>query len=141
MNNKILISVVIPSFNRANTVGYTIESIIAQKVNADIEIVIGDDCSTDNTKNIILESAYFDPVSVRKSAKRIGVSTDASYRYERGIDPMITGCAVMRAAQIIIDMCGGKIINAYCAGSDKNPNTVIKYNPDYFAMEECWYFR
>lgn len=44
---KILISVVIPSYNRANTVGETIESIVAQKVDADIEIVIGDDCSTD----------------------------------------------------------------------------------------------
>ena len=53
MNNKILISVVIPSYNRANTVGYTIDSIIAQKVNADIEIVIGDDCSTDNAREVL----------------------------------------------------------------------------------------
>lgn len=55
MNNKILISVVIPSYNRANTVGYTIDSIIAQKVNADIEIVIGDDCSTDNAREVLLQ--------------------------------------------------------------------------------------
>ena len=43
-NNKTLISVIIPSYNRANTVGETIESIVVQKVDADIEIVIGDDC-------------------------------------------------------------------------------------------------
>ena len=55
MNNKILISVVIPSYNRANTVGYTIDSIIAQKVDADIEIVIGDDCSTDNAREVLLQ--------------------------------------------------------------------------------------
>ena len=55
MANKILISVVIPSYNRANTVGYTIDSIIAQKVNADIEIVIGDDCSTDNAREVLLQ--------------------------------------------------------------------------------------
>ena len=55
MNNKILISVVIPSYNRANTVGHTIDSIIAQKVNADIEIVIGDDCSTDNAREVLLQ--------------------------------------------------------------------------------------
>lgn len=54
-NNKILISVVIPSYNRANTVGYTIDSIIAQKVNAKIEIVIGDDCSTDNAREVLLQ--------------------------------------------------------------------------------------
>lgn len=51
--NKTLISVIIPSYNRANTVGQTIESIIAQKVDADIEIVIGDDCSTDNAREVL----------------------------------------------------------------------------------------
>lgn len=53
MNNKTLISVIIPSYNRANTVGETIDSILAQKVDADIEIVIGDDCSTDNTREVL----------------------------------------------------------------------------------------
>lgn len=52
--NKILISVIIPSYNRANTVGETIESIVAQKVNAVVEIVIGDDCSTDNARDVLL---------------------------------------------------------------------------------------
>lgn len=52
---EILISVVIPSYNRANTVGQTIESIINQQVNAEIEIVIGDDCSTDNTREVLLQ--------------------------------------------------------------------------------------
>ena len=51
--NKILISIIIPSYNRANTVGQTIESIIAQKVDADLEIVIGDDCSTDNAREVL----------------------------------------------------------------------------------------
>lgn len=50
---KILISVVIPSYNRADMVGQTIDSILAQKVDADIEIVIGDDCSTDNAREVL----------------------------------------------------------------------------------------
>ena len=54
---RILISVIIPSYNRANTVGFTIDSILAQKVDADIEIVIGDDCSTDNAREVLLQ--YF----------------------------------------------------------------------------------
>ena len=55
MNKKrILISTIIPSYNRASTVGETIESIIAQKVDADMEIVIGDDCSTDNAREVLL---------------------------------------------------------------------------------------
>ncbi len=91
--------------------------------------------TTNETKNIILESAYFDPVSVRKSAKRLGISTDASYRYERGIDPTITGCAAMFAAQIIMDACGGKIVGTYAAGSDLSKDIKITYNPKYFAQK------
>lgn len=53
-NDRILISVVIPSYNRADTVGQTIESILAQEVDADMEIVIGDDCSTDNAREVLL---------------------------------------------------------------------------------------
>ena len=55
MSNRVLISVIIPSYNRANTVGQTIESIINQQVVADIEIVIGDDCSTDNAREVLLQ--------------------------------------------------------------------------------------
>ena len=91
--------------------------------------------TTDKTKNIILESAYFDPVSVRKSAKRLGISTDASYRYERGIDPTITGVAAMCASEIIMDACGGKIVGTYCAGTDVAPDVKIKYNPKYFMKK------
>ena len=86
--------------------------------------------TTNETKNIIIESAYFDPVSVRKSAKRLGLSTDASYRYERGIDPTMTGRAAMYALEIITSQCGGDVVCAYGAGADANPNTVIKYNPE-----------
>lgn len=55
LNKKMLISVIIPNYNRADTVGQTIESIVAQKVNADVEIVIGDDCSTDNAREVLLK--------------------------------------------------------------------------------------
>ena len=91
--------------------------------------------TTNDTKNIILESAYFNPVSVRKSAKRLGISTDSSYRYERGIDPTMTGRAAMRAAQIIMDACGGKIVGACAAGSDDAPDIKIAYTPKYFAQK------
>lgn len=54
MSERILISTIIPSYNRADTVGQTIESILAQEVDADMEIVIGDDCSTDNAREVLL---------------------------------------------------------------------------------------
>lgn len=64
---------------------------------------------TDQTTNVFLESAYFNPVSVRKTAKRHGLSTDASFRFERGIDPNITLYALKRAALLIQEVAGGEI--------------------------------
>jgi len=64
---------------------------------------------TDKTQAIFLESAYFNPVSVRKTAKRHGLSTDASFRFERGIDPNITQYALKRAALLIQEVAGGEI--------------------------------
>tara|TARA_R110002012_G_scaffold11112_2_gene49858 strand:- start:4599 stop:7025 length:2427 start_codon:yes stop_codon:yes gene_type:complete len=64
---------------------------------------------TENTTSIFLESAYFNPVSIRKTAKRHNLSTDASFRFERGIDPNITDYALRYAAILIIKVAGGQI--------------------------------
>ncbi len=64
---------------------------------------------SESTTTIFLESAYFNPVSVRKTAKRHQLSTDASFRFERGIDPSITEYALKRAALLIQEVAGGEI--------------------------------
>ncbi len=64
---------------------------------------------TEHTTNLFLESAYFNPVSIRKTAKRHTLSTDASFRFERGIDPTITEYALKRAALLIQEVAGGEI--------------------------------
>ncbi len=64
---------------------------------------------SENTTSIFLESAYFNPVCIRKSAKRHGLNTDASFRFERGIDPTITEYALKRAALLIQEVAGGEI--------------------------------
>lgn len=64
---------------------------------------------TEKTRSIFLESAYFNPVSIRKTAKRHGLNTDASFRFERGIDPNITEYALKRAALLIQELAGGDI--------------------------------
>jgi phenylalanyl-tRNA synthetase beta chain len=64
---------------------------------------------TESTNSIFLESAYFNPVSVRKTAKRHALNTDASFRFERGIDSTITQYALKRAAMLIIEIAGGEI--------------------------------
>tara|TARA_R110002167_G_scaffold59943_2_gene169743 strand:+ start:723 stop:3149 length:2427 start_codon:yes stop_codon:yes gene_type:complete len=64
---------------------------------------------TESTTSIFLESAYFNPISIRKSAKRHALNTDASFRFERGIDPNLTELALKRAALLIQDIAGGEI--------------------------------
>ena len=63
---------------------------------------------SDTTKNILIESAYFNPVSIRKTSKKQTLQTDASYRFERGIDPNLQAIAAQRASDLIIEVCGGE---------------------------------
>ncbi|PWK19538.1 phenylalanyl-tRNA synthetase beta subunit [Xanthomarina spongicola] len=76
---------------------------------------------TEATTSIFLESAYFNPVSIRKTAKRHNLNTDASFRFERGIDPNITEYALKRAALLIQDIAGGEITSDV---SDFYPNKI-----------------
>lgn len=64
---------------------------------------------TENTKNVFIESAHFNSVYIRKTAKRHGLHTDASFRFERGSDPNITVYALKRAALLIKEIAGGEI--------------------------------
>ncbi|MBQ7773382.1 MAG: phenylalanine--tRNA ligase subunit beta [Bacteroidales bacterium] len=65
---------------------------------------------TEKTVNVFLESAYFNPVSIRKTSKRHTLKTDASFRYERGCDPAVTLYALKRAALLITEIAGGEIV-------------------------------
>lgn len=66
---------------------------------------------TESTKNILIESAYFNPSSIRRTSKALGLSTDASYRFERGTDPNITKYAAERCARLIEQLAEGKIVD------------------------------
>ncbi len=65
---------------------------------------------TESTVDVFLESAYFNPVSIRKSSKRHGLKTDASFRYERGADPLIVDYAARRATLLIQEIAGGTVV-------------------------------
>lgn len=64
----------------------------------------------EDTVNVFLESAYFNPVFIRKTSKRHTLKTDASFRYERGCDPMITQYALKRAAMLMVELAGGELV-------------------------------
>lgn len=88
---------------------------------------------TENTKNVFIESAYFNPTRVRRTARRHGLSTDASFRYERGADSSITVYAARLAASLIKELAGGEI----CGGVvDVLPAPVEKKELD-FSLSYC----
>ena len=81
---------------------------------------------SEKTKAIFLESAYFDPVSIRKTAKRHGLNTDASFRFERGIDPTIGIVALKFATDLICSLAKGKVSSSIqrCENYDRNPIVI-----------------
>ncbi|NBW27006.1 MAG: phenylalanine--tRNA ligase subunit beta [Flavobacteriaceae bacterium] len=86
---------------------------------------------SETTNTIFLESAYFNSVSIRKTAKRHGLSTDASFRFERGIDPAITDYALKRAAILILEVAGGEITSDLIdVNNTKNGDIPVVLNFD-----------
>ena len=83
---------------------------------------------TKNTNSIFIESAYFDPTSIRKTAKYHKLNTDASFRYERGCDPNITVYALKRAALLIQELCGGVISSDVV---DVYPNPIEDFSINF----------
>ena len=86
-----------------------------------------DSGTTEETKNVFIESAYFNPTSVRKTARRHGLSTDSSFRFERGIDPNITIYALKQAALLIKELAGGTVSMDI---SDNYPTPIADFKVD-----------
>lgn len=89
---------------------------------------------TEETTSIFLESAYFNPVSIRKTAKRHGLNTDASFRFERGINPEAVVYALKRAAIWIAELAEGKIVSEI---SDFYPNKIEDFEV-HFSYENAF---
>lgn len=86
---------------------------------------------SDNTTDVFLEAAYFQPVSVRKTAKRHTLSTDASFRFERGVDVDLVPYALQRAVNLIQEIAGGKIgmeVKDLYPAPLKQPAVTLRYD-------------
>ena len=78
-----------------------------------------------NTKNILLEAAIFNPVSIRRARQKLGLQTDSSYRFERGVDLGSVKSASLEAAKLIQDLTAGQLVNALEAGLPKTKQKAI----------------
>ena len=86
----------------------------------------------ETTKNVVLESAYFHPTWIRKSARRHGLSTDASFRFERGVDPNGTIYALQQAAILCQELAGGKVSMEVCdVYPEPMKNAVVELSYEY----------
>ena len=80
-----------------------------------------------NTKNILLEAAYFLPSSIRKTARDLNINTDAKYRFERGIDPNSIKEGLELASELITKICGGVVSKFLIIGKSSQKNKTIKF--------------
>ena len=96
-------------------------------------IIGGTKTSTEfNTRNILLESAYFFPSSIRKTGRELNINTDAKYRFERGIDPNSVKEGLEIAAALIIKICGGAASKFVITGKASQKNKLVNFNIEKF---------
>ena len=92
-----------------------------------------------NTKNVLLESAYFEPRSIRETAKKLNLDTDAKFRFERGIDPLSIEDGLNKAASLIKKICGGEISKIDIQKIQTYKNKTIKF--DFYLFEKITGFK
>ena len=81
---------------------------------------------TDETVNVFLEAAYFDPLKTAATGRKLGITSDARYRFERGVDPAFTPVGAEIATRMILDLCGGEASHVVTAGAV--PDTARSFN-------------
>ncbi len=82
-----------------------------------------------HTKNILLESAYFDPAIIRKTAKKLDLNSDAKFRFERGVDPQSVTAGLEAAVELILEICGGEVSKFDVQQTKKFNDLEIKFDP------------
>ena len=96
-------------------------------------IIGGTTTSTElDTKNILLEAAYFRPSSIRKTARELNINTDAKYRFERGIDPNSVKEGLELATELILRICGGEASKFQITGKTGQKNKKINFQVEKF---------
>ncbi len=83
---------------------------------------------TDDTVNVFVESAYWDPITIAMTGRKLKINSDARYRFERGIDPEFTPTGLDLASQMVLDICGGEASEMVVAGAV--PDTARQYKLD-----------
>ena len=84
------------------------------------------------TKNVLIEAAYFNPRSIRKTSKVLNIDTDAKFRFERGIDPLSVEQGLQKAAELIKKICGGEVSKFDVQKNENIKNKIVKFEISSF---------
>ena len=84
---------------------------------------------TEDTTDVLIECAYFDPLTTRKTAKKLGINSDAKYRFERGVDTGFVEGGIEMATQLVLDLCGGEASDVTIAGAVPENPAPIEFDP------------
>ncbi len=84
-----------------------------------------------DTTDVILEVAHWNPVRMRLTGRRLGIATDALYRYERGVDPNLPVWAANRYMELVLEMCGGSVVAGHRDVGGEKPRNVIRVRPEF----------
>ena len=92
--------------------------------------VIGGEASgcTQDTVNVFIESAYFDPIRTAATGRKLNILSDARFRFERGVDPAFVVPGLGMATQMVVELCGGEASNMTLAGSPPEDGTIVDFN-------------
>jgi len=85
----------------------------------------------EETTEVILEAAHFDPISIRKTARRLGLKTEASYRFERGVDPNLPPLAAKRFLELVADWAGAEVSANWVDLGGEKPRKEVPFRPSY----------
>ncbi len=89
--------------------------------------------STEETVNVLIESAYFDPTRTAETGRKLGIISDARYRFERGVDPRFVVDGLELATAMVLDLCGGEASEAVVAGGEPDPSSTVSFDPAQVA--------
>ena len=89
---------------------------------------------SEDTTNVLIESAYFDPIRTAMTGRKSGIQSDARYRFERGIDPQSEELGLNLATELALEMCGGEPSEQTKAGAEPQPDVTIDFDPARVAQ-------
>ena len=93
-------------------------------------VIGGEDTGvTEATTNVLIESAYFDPKRTARTGRKLGIQSDARFRFERGVDPEFVVPGLELATGLVLDLCGGRPSKITIAGKPPKPNKPFKFDP------------